>query len=295
MNKNLKTVNLRKFSRDAAVTSCSDNLLCEKNISVFIGDKLAMNLVCTDSFIKELVVGRFISEGIIETADKIENLFIYEDRVKVILGNGDCNLDFSDTENVLSCCPNNKTFAQKKRETVISTGAVPVKGIRSGEIYISQEIKKHVFFLADAFQKDSKLHRETSGTHSCYVCVEGKIVFSAEDIGRHNAMDKAIGYIYMNGMNPLETMLFTTGRVPLDMVQKAINAKIGVLVSKSVPTAQAVELAKKHGLILICKAWPDSFVVYGDEKTSDICTETKCESVISAEAVPVKDMRSGEI
>ena len=57
-------------------------------------------------------------------------------------------------------------------------------------------------------------------------------------------------------------MLFTSGRVPVDMVQKVISAGIPVLVSKSVPTAESVELAREYGLNLVCRAWPDKCEIY---------------------------------
>ena len=75
-------------------------------------------------------------------------------------------------------------------------------------------------------------------------------------------MDKAVGYALLNGIPLSECMVFTSGRVPVDMVEKVIAAGIPVLVSKSVPTAESVELAKKYNLTLICKAWPDRCEVY---------------------------------
>ena len=116
--------------------------------------------------------------------------------------------------------------------------------------------------MAKDFVKDSKIHRRTQGTHSCYLVVEGEVVFQAEDLGRHNAMDKAIGYAVRNGYNRQDCMLFTTGRVPTDMVQKVVFAGIPILVSKSVPTDEAVAMAQRYNLTLICKAWPDKFQLY---------------------------------
>ena len=120
--------------------------------------------------------------------------------------------------------------------------------------------------MADEFAKDSGLHRQTGGTHSCYLGIEGKCLCHMEDIGRHNALDKCIGYALRENLDLKKCILFTTGRVPTDMVQKVIAAGIPVLASKAVPTDQAVQLAEKYNLTLICRAWPDRMEIYHDSR-----------------------------
>ena len=83
---------------------------------------------------------------------------------------------------------------------------------------------------------------------------------SFEDIGRHNALDKAVGHMLLNNKEAEGCVLFTTGRVAADMVIKTVASGIPVLVSKAVPTTKALSLAKKYGLKLICNAWPDSYL-----------------------------------
>ena len=85
---------------------------------------------------------------------------------------------------------------------------------------------------------------------------------SFEDIGRHNALDKAVGYMYLNNILPSESAVYLTGRIPIDMVRKCIAAKIPLVITKSVPTSEAVEMAEKYGITLVCRAWPDSFEIY---------------------------------
>ena len=117
--------------------------------------------------------------------------------------------------------------------------------------------------LIGKFRENASLHRQTKGTHSCYLSHRGIYQGVFEDIGRHNALDKAVGYALINGLSFQDCILFTTGRVPVDMVKKAVTAGIPVLVSKAVPTMDAVEMAKRYHLTLICKAWPDSYELYG--------------------------------
>lgn len=153
------------------------------------------------------------------------------------------------TKDETSCCQDNKSY--------FKTNKLPER-LKSG-----LEIKsEYVFDMAKKFAEDSKIHKMTSGTHAAYLFHNGKMVVSFEDIGRHNALDKVIGYMYINDYNPSECMVFTTGRVPVDMVRKAIYSKLGALVSKAVPTLDAVVLAKEYNLNLVCRAWQDSFQVF---------------------------------
>ena len=119
-----------------------------------------------------------------------------------------------------------------------------------------------VFALAEHFRKDGELHRSTAGTHSCYIRFGDGSIRGFEDIGRHNALDKAVGAMLLAEADPEACMLYTTGRVPVDMVQKTLHAGIPVLISKAVPTDAAVRMAAEHGLTLICRAWPDSYECY---------------------------------
>ena len=96
------------------------------------------------------------------------------------------------------------------------------------------------------------LYRATRAVHSCFVLRQGTILFACEDIGRHNALDKAVGEMLLQGVPLTECVLYTSGRVPVDMVRKAIRAGVPALVSKSMPTIQSLELAQEYGLQLVC-------------------------------------------
>lgn len=121
-----------------------------------------------------------------------------------------------------------------------------------------------VFTAARTFAGDSPLHRSTTGTHSCYLMVDGAIVVCCEDLGRHNAFDKVIGVALREGIDLHHSLIFSSGRLPVDMVMKAIRAGVPVLVTKAVPTEATVRLAREFDLTLVCQARPDSAVVYND-------------------------------
>lgn len=222
-------------------------VISEHILTVIVNERPIYRLVCTKDHLRELVTGRLYTDGIIESKDDIERLYFcrYENEVSVFLKNDIIWEEKIATE--LTCCTGNKQYTLTGKDRVIRNPA---------KYDIDPE---WVFKLADEFGKDAKLHGLTGGNHICILAREGRSEFICEDIGRHNAVDKAVGYALYNDI-PLDgCMLFTSGRVPVDMVEKVIAAGIPVLISKSVPTLQSVELAGEYGLTLICRAWPDKY------------------------------------
>ncbi len=224
-----------------------DTLLKEHELTVIINEQPALRLICTKEYLRELVTGRLYTEGIIDKAEAIAKIFFcrYEKEASVFIGK-DVLLEEA-VRRDLSCCSGNTVY--KTAQTKVNLRKLPET------VYKPEQI----FALAERFRKDSSLHGMTQGTHSCILARKGDVVFSCEDIGRHNAVDKAVGYGLINNISLNECILYTSGRVPVDMTEKVIAAGIPVLVSKSVPTAESVSLAKEYGLTLIFRAHPDSF------------------------------------
>lgn len=242
---------------DGSVDTRATSLIKEHVIEVGINEKPVFRLVCTSNKLAELVLGRAVTEGFIKSRDDVESLYICEsgNRARLYLKQ---KPKLENKENELpiepTCCTDNKFLGGFYGTKALQ----PIMGAAYSD--------KHVFALINKFSENASLHKKTAGTHSCYLSRKGEYQGVFEDIGRHNALDKAVGYALINGLAFEDCMLFTTGRVPVDMVRKVIMAGIPVLVSKAVPTIDAVEMAKQYHLTLICRAWPDSYEVYNEGK-----------------------------
>jgi len=121
-----------------------------------------------------------------------------------------------------------------------------------------------VFHMARVFAQDKTGHARTRGVHSAYLATSREVLCMREDIGRHNAFDKAIGWALMGEIDLGECMVFTSGRIPTDMAVKAIRAGIPILATKTVATDKAVDLARRYHLTLISEATPDAFDILND-------------------------------
>ena len=109
---------------------------------------------------------------------------------------------------------------------------------------------------------------KTGGIHASGLFDEkGNIIAVREDVGRHNALDKLIGFILKDDLLDNNSQFLTcSGRLNFDLVQKALMANVGVLVGVGAPTSLAVDLAKKFNMTLVGFVKDNSFNIYSNNE-----------------------------
>jgi len=118
--------------------------------------------------------------------------------------------------------------------------------------------------LVDQLMEVQSLYRETGGVHSSALSDGEKLVISAEDIGRHNSLDKIAGLCLMNNIWPETRLLITTGRISSEMLQKAARMQAPIIVSRTSPSSLSIEMAERYGITLIGYARKHRFNVYSN-------------------------------
>lgn len=202
-------------------------VLREHLLELVIDGEPFSRIVCTRAALRELVVGRLCAQRLIESAEDIAALRLTED---------DARAEVRLTE-------------RKARR--------PLCRIKAAPTWRSE----WVFALARRFREGLPLHSETFSAHCALLARRGEVLCAAEDISRHNAVDKVIGSALLRGIPLSSCMLFTSGRVPVDMAEKAVAVGVPVLVSKAAATAEAIRLAEAYGLTLLCHARENGYVV----------------------------------
>lgn len=204
-------------------------MLVEEHILVLSGTGgLCKRFLCTPSHLAELAVGYLVSSGIIRGLDDITYLHISADgkNAQVQLANG------------------------------LSGKPASLESLPPATCAPKSEI---VFDMVNAFIQESELYEQTHGVHGCLIWCDARILPLQVDIGRHNAMDKAIGNALLSGIDLRKACIFTSGRIPVDVVKKVIHSRIPVLLSKAVATHQAIQVAAEHHLSLCFSATPQFY------------------------------------
>jgi FdhD protein len=117
-----------------------------------------------------------------------------------------------------------------------------------------------LYQLTKKINTEPSLYLKAGAIHGCVLAHEGTPLIYMEDVGRHNAVDKIAGYMFLNRVPPDDKIFYTTGRLTSEMVIKTVKMRIPVLVSRSGFTAWGVELAQKANLTLIGRARGKRFV-----------------------------------
>ena len=152
---------------------------------------------------------------------------------------------------------------KKKLKKKITTSGC-AQGTVFGDIYeeiankkLTSKVKikhKWIYELSKKINLTPSLYLEAGAIHGCVLCKKNNPIIYMEDVGRHNAVDKIAGYMFMNKIKSNDKIFYTTGRLTSEMVIKTVKMGIAILISRSGFTSWGVELAKKTNLTLIGRA-----------------------------------------
>ena len=214
-----------------------DYIATEKKLRVSVNRKELLSLYCTPLMVRELIVGFFLTEGIMSGDFCLDNISIQ-------FGEEDITVDIPagsevETEGVTitSGCVGGITFNRKNAFEKI-TDSLSVKAT----------VIENVF---REFQQKGELYRLTGCVHSAALANEEKMLVFAEDIGRHNAVDKVIGHCILENIPFNGKLLLVSGRLSSEIASKCARWGIPIVASRTAPTELAIKIAEASGVTLV--------------------------------------------
>ena len=232
----------------------------EKSLTIFLNNQEIVTLMTIGDHPKYLAIGYLLNQNMLKKNDIITKI------------------DYDNELNVVVIRTKRKTNYEKNLQKKITTSGCALGAI-FGDIYddikkTNIKSKKKLNTLGSMiFQKKfnltPSLYLEAGAVHGCAIIHNNNPLIYMEDVGRHNAVDKIAGYMFMKNIKPTNKIFYTTGRLTSEMVIKTVKMGIPILLSRSGFTSWGVELAQETNLTLIGRAKGKKYIVLSGEHRID--------------------------
>ncbi len=226
--------------------------IVESPVSLTVNGEVWLTFMCTPVNLEAMSVGFLYNEGVIASMGEVEDARVCE--------HGD-NVDVWLNRSVEQPRSWRRTSGCTGGVTAVDLLARPDVSFNGDQPRVTPESIGH---LVELLFESQELYRETGGVHTSALSDGEKIVFVAEDIGRHNTLDKIAGLCLMNNEWPSKRILITTGRISSEMLQKAARIQAPIIISRTSPSSLSIEMAERYGITLIGYARRDRFNVYSN-------------------------------
>lgn len=227
------------------------SVVTERPLTLFLNSREIVTMMTIADRPDLLAVGYLLNQNMLRPDDEITGID-YDD----------------DIETVVVRTRRQTDFEEKLKKKIQTSGCA--QGTIFGDLMeefdkvaLNPDARIHTSWLYQLTKKintEPSLYLRAGAIHGCVLCQEDKPLVYMEDVGRHNAVDKIAGYMFLNGIRPDDKIFYTTGRLTSEMVIKTVKMRIPILMSRSGFTAWGVDLARRAGLTLIGRARGKRFV-----------------------------------
>ena len=226
--------------------------IVEMPVSLTVNGQVWLSFMCTPIDLEAMAIGFLYNEGIIASMDVVADVRVCEhgDNVDVWLSHA--------AEQPTSW---RRTSGCTGGVTAVDLLARPEVSFEENRFTVRPEA---VGKLVEMLFESQDLYRETGGVHTSALSDGERVLLSAEDIGRHNTLDKIAGLCLMKDIWPEQRILITTGRISSEMLQKAARLQVPILISRTSPSSLSIEMAGRYGITLIGYARRHRFNVYSN-------------------------------
>lgn len=243
--------------KDANGQSVQLPVVTEKAITIFLNNQEIVTVMTIGDYLEELAIGFLFNQSMITADDKIDQI------------------DYDEDLSVIVVRTEKKTNFEKKLQSKIRTSGC-AQGTIYGDMFdkfesimLPRELKisvSQIISLSKKINTTPSLYLKAGAIHGCVLATVYEPVIYMEDIGRHNAVDKISGVMFLKNIKPRNKVFYTTGRLTSEMVLKTVIMGLPILISRSGFTEAGVSLARRAGLTLIGRARGGRFIALSGEE-----------------------------
>jgi FdhD protein/cysteine desulfurase len=218
--------------KDKKAREVKENVVLDETITLTINGEISRSLSAIEDSLEEFAVGYLFNENMVDSMDAIKGIDV--DGVQI-------NAEIDDT-------------LLKTNETVLCSDSAG--GWRSKIKHVNpveSTFQVHVNELIERIEElkdNAEIWQATGGTHVAGIVYDGQFIVK-EDVSRHVAVDKVIGYGLLNGFDLSQSYVIYSGRMPADMVIKMTRAGVPILASNAAPANSGYNIAKKGNITLV--------------------------------------------
>ncbi len=237
-------INILRISSEEKDTE-KDLIIKEVSFTILVNRQELITLLCSPQKLEFLAVGFLLSEGLVRNKNEIKDIRLDREReiyyINVKLDAGVQILENFLQKRLISSRGGRDAFFFDSQDVM---GCQPI----NSKAQVNQD---EIFQLMEELERRSSLFRVTGGAHSAALCNRKEFQIFAEDIGRHNAIDKIFGECLLKGISTEDKIVLTSGRISSEILIKVVKRRVPIIISRAAPTDLAVRLAEKLKMALV--------------------------------------------
>lgn len=221
-------------------------LACERPLTLYLNKRELVTLMTLGEQPEALVLGYLRNQGLVTRLEQVESIQVdwSVSAAAIVTSEQPDDLDARLAKRTVTTgCGQGSVFGDQMER--LQNLQLPQWTLRQSQIYQ----------LLDQLKYQNATYRSAGGVHACAICsADGKVLAFCEDIGRHNAVDTLAGQLWLDDLDASDKIFYTTGRLTSEMVIKAAQMGMSVLLSRSGATEMGLQLAKDLGILLLARA-----------------------------------------
>ena len=228
----------------------------ERPLTIFLNSQEIITAMTIGDYPDYLAIGFLLNQKMLLFDDIIEKIDYDEDLQTIVI-------------RTLRKTSYEKKLQQKTRTSGCAVGTVfgdMLEGLDDVELSKNKVKTSWIYALAKKINTTPSLYLSAGAIHGTVLCEKSTPLIYMEDVGRHNAVDKISGWMFINGIKASDKILYTTGRLTSEMIIKSALMGIPTLISRSGFTAWGVEIANNLGMTLIGRLRGRRFICLSGEK-----------------------------